>query len=41
MSSAPARYPPPGSGVGAVAEAAPDLTFEEEHAKYMETDLQP
>ena len=28
------EYPPPGSGVGALAEAAPDLTFEEEHAKY-------
>ena len=28
------EYPPAGSGVGTVAEAAPGLTFEEEHAPH-------
>ena len=28
------EYPPPGRGVGAVAEAVPGLTFEEDHAKH-------
>ena len=28
------EYPPAGSGVGTVAEAAPGLTFEEDHAKH-------
>ena len=28
------EYPPPGRGVGAVAEAVPGLTFEEYHAKH-------